>query len=132
MAQRYRSKDNSVEVIVEPDFRGNLAALASSLPVWIVDTPLNHPRIDAVWAVGAQQGLFEVSAMTIQEPENRIENLLEILGCLDDHHHHCGIVVHGIMPAGILGVLQEEGFRISETTADGFVAQSKSPRFGIA
>lgn len=58
MAWRYRSNDNKVEVIVEPDFPGDLLTLAASHPVWIVDTPLNRPGIDAVWAVGPDMNLF--------------------------------------------------------------------------
>jgi hypothetical protein len=122
MAWRYHSDDNRVEVIVESDFRGDLVALASSRPVWIVDTPLNRPRIDAVWAVGADMNLCEVSRYDGRGTENRTENLLEILGCLDDHHHHHDIVVHGIEPTELDTVLQDEGFRITEATLDGFVA----------
>jgi hypothetical protein len=122
MAWRYHSDDNRVEVIVEPDFRGNLAALASSRPVWIVDTLLNRPRIDAIRAVGQNMNLCEVSRYDVRGAENRTENLLEILGCLDDHYHHHDIVVHGLEPSALDKVLQEEGFRITEVTLDGFVA----------
>lgn len=122
MAWQYHSNDNRVEVIVEPDFRGDLAALASSHPVWIVDTPSNRPHIDAVWAIGADMNLFEVSRYTDQGTGKRLENLLDILGCLDDHHPHHDIVVHGIAPTELRTVLNEEGFRVTETTLDGFVA----------
>jgi len=124
MAWRYHSNDNRVEVIVEPDFRGDLAALASSRPVWIVDTPLNRPQIDAVWAIGADRNLFEVSRCRYadQGTDKRLENMLDILGCLDDHHPCHDIIVHGIAPTESGTVLNEEGFRITETTADGFIA----------
>jgi len=61
MGWRYDSCDNKIEVIVEPDFHGDLIALAASRPVWIVDTQQNGPRIDAVWAIGADLNLCEVS-----------------------------------------------------------------------
>jgi hypothetical protein len=124
MAWRYQSNDNKVEVIVEPDFSGDLTALASSRPVWIVDTPLNGPQIDAVWAVGADMNLFEVSRCRYADrgTDTRLENLVDILGCLDDHHPRHDIVVHGIAPAESAAVLNEEGFRITKTTPDGFIA----------
>ena len=122
MAWRYCSNDNKVEVIVEPEFRGNLTALASSHPVWIVDTPLNRPLIDEVWAIGADMNLFEVSRYPDPETDKRLENLLDILGYLDDHYAHYDIVVHGIAPTELHTVLNEEGFRITETRLDGFVA----------
>jgi hypothetical protein len=121
MAWRYYSDDNKVEVVVEPDFRGDLSVLASSHPIWIVDTPLNRPRIDAVWAAGAEANLYQVSRCADQGA-GRFENLVEILGCLDDHHPHHDIVVHGISPTELGGALDKEGFRITGTTPDGFVA----------
>ena len=124
MAWRYNSIDNRVEVIVAPDFAGDLIALASSRPVWIVDTPQNRPCVDAVWAIGADLNLCEVTRHRHGEraADNRIEDLLEIIGCLDDHHPHHDIVVHGIAPTELGTVLNEEGFRVTETTLDGFIA----------
>jgi hypothetical protein len=54
MAWRYHSDDNRIEIIVARDFCGDLSALARSRPVWIVDTPRNGSRIDAIWAIGAR------------------------------------------------------------------------------
>jgi hypothetical protein len=54
--------------------------------------------------------------------DDRVENLLDIIGSLDDHHPHHDIVVHGIGHAELGTVLEEEGFRVEERTADGFVA----------
>jgi hypothetical protein len=124
MGWRYDSCDNRIEVIVEPDFQGDLIALASSRPVWIVDTPQNGPRIAAVWASGADLNLCEVSKYGYKDrvAGNRVEDLLEIIGCLDDHHPHHDIVVHGIGPSDLIAVLLEEGYRVQETTLDGFVA----------
>jgi hypothetical protein len=98
--------------------------LASSRPVWIIDTPQNGPRIDAVWAIGVDLDLCEVSKYGHNDrvADNRVEDLLEIIGCLDDHHPHHNIVVHGIGPAELITVLLEEGYRVQETTLDGFVA----------
>jgi hypothetical protein len=121
MAWRYHSDDNRIEVIVESDFRGDLAALASSRPVWIVDSPFNRPRIEAVWAIGADTSLCEVSRYD-GLTASRTENLLGILGCLDDHYHHHDVVVHDIRPDELGTSMQDEGFRITEPTMDGFVA----------
>ena len=126
MGWRHDSRDNRVEVIVEPDFQGDLAVLAAERLVWIVDTPQNGPRIDAVWAIGAELNLCEVNRYRFvydyRAADDRVENLLDIIGCLDDHHPHHDIVVHGIGLAELGTVLEEEGFRVEERTADGFVA----------
>jgi hypothetical protein len=119
---KYSSEDNFIEVIVDPDFAGDMVVLASARPIWIVDSPQNGPRIDVVWSLGSAGNLFEVSRCRYEDTSRRIENLIDILGCLDDHHPHHDIVVHGIGPSELGAVLQEEGFRLMETTPDGFVA----------
>jgi hypothetical protein len=127
MPWRYHSDDNKIEVIVEPNFRGDLVALASVRPVWIVDTPLNRPRIDAIWSVGANANLYEVNRYRYQCDElgsdDRAKNFGDILNCLDDHYHRYDLVVHGIPALELGAALLEEGFRMTETTEDGFVAE---------
>ena len=59
--------DSTVEVIVEPDFHGDLSALASRRPVRIVDTVGNGPGIDATRAGGQNKNLFEVSRCFIED-----------------------------------------------------------------
>ncbi len=115
--------DNTVEVIVEPDFRGDLRELASRRPVWIVDTSANSATIDAVWEGCEDKDLFEVSRCRYDERLSRTDRLRDIPGCLDDHCPHCNIVVHGISPRELdANWSEEEGFRIAHVTADGFAA----------
>ena len=59
MPWKYDNKDNFIEVIVDPEFEGDLVSLALVRPIWIVDSPRNTPRIDAVWALGPDRNLFE-------------------------------------------------------------------------
>jgi len=122
MAWRYHSDDKTIEVIVDTDFGGDLMALASRRPVWIVDSPLNCPRIDAIWAVGSESNLCEVNRCQYSNSDDRKGNFLDILGCLDDHYPYHDIAVHGIHPPELGTALQDEGFRITRTTGDGFVA----------
>jgi hypothetical protein len=42
-------------------FQGDIAALASMRPVWVVDSPDNGAAIDAVLADGSERNLFEVT-----------------------------------------------------------------------
>jgi hypothetical protein len=122
MGWKYHSDDNVVEVIVDPDFQGDIAALASIRPVWIIDSPHNGPAIDAVWAYGPERNLFEVSRCPYANTEERVENLLDILGCLDDHHPHHNVVVHGVHADHVRAQLESEGFRVTSLTPDGFLA----------
>jgi hypothetical protein len=122
MGWKYRSDDNSIEIIVDPDFQGDIGTLASMRPVWIVDSPHNGPAIDAVSADGPERNLFEVSRCPYLDKDNRIGNLLDILGCLDEHHPHHNIVVHGLHADDVRAKLEAECFRVTGLTLDGFVA----------
>ena len=122
MGWKYHSDDNSIEVIVDPDFQGDIRTLASVRPVWIVDSPHNGPAIDAVWAHVPESDLFEVSRCSYKDTGQRLENLLDIIGCLDDHHTHHDIIVHGLHADEVRGQLESEGFRVTQLTPDGFVA----------
>jgi hypothetical protein len=85
------------------------------------DTTLNSPRIDAVWLVGSESNLCEVSRCR-SWTDDRKESLLDILGSLDDHYPGHDIVVHGIEPVRLDEVMLREGYRITKATRDGFEA----------
>ncbi len=45
---------------------------------------------------------------------DRVGNLLEVIGCLDDHYPHHNIVVHGIHAEDVRAQLEGEGFRVTQ------------------
>ncbi len=123
MPWRAEGFDNKIEVIVDPDFGGDLLSLARDRVVWIIDSQQNRPRIDAAWSVGDRLDLCEVNRVPERPPLDRCELLLEIMGLLDDHHWPYDMIIHGLNATPhVTDVLEREGFRISETTSDGFVA----------
>jgi hypothetical protein len=131
MAWRYYSDngvDKFVEVVVEPDYRGNLQELAKTRVVWIVDTPQNRPAIDAIWEVGAHANLCEVNRYTVPDldPNDRDGNLINIVISLDTHYYpYPGFVVHGAVPSvALIRALAAWHFEIAETTEDGFIAKA--------
>ena len=50
---------------------------------------------------------------------NRLGNLLDILGCLDDRHH---IIVHSLDANSVRAEIEAERFKVSEVRPDGFAA----------
>jgi hypothetical protein len=124
MPWRYNGADNKIEVVVEPDFHGDILALASKRCVWIVDTPGNRLTIDTAWRTGEDLNLCEVSRCNVENPNSRQENLIMIMGMLDDHYPSYEMIVHGLEPGELLTRMlkEEEGFDVSEPTPDGFVA----------
>jgi len=124
MPWRYNGADNKIEVVVEPDFHGDILALASKRSVWIVDTPGNRLMIDTAWRTGEDLNLCEVSRCNVENPNSRQENLIMIMGVLDDHYPSYEMIVHGLEPGELLTRMlkEEEGFDVSEPTPDGFVA----------
>jgi hypothetical protein len=128
VAWKYQSEDSFVEVIVDPDFRGDIVSLALVRPIWIVDSPGNRPLIDAVWAQGLDRNLFEVSRCHYEDASRRVENLIDIVGCLDDHHPRHNLIVHGLDATDVRAQMEAEGFEISELRPDGFVALQNGVR----
>jgi hypothetical protein len=123
MAFRDRAPDNTVEVVVDPDFPGDVIALAARRPVWIVESEHNRPIIDAAWQLGRETAMFEVSRCVLKDPKERESNLFEILGSLDDHLGRYDFVAHGLEASAPLRErLEKEGFRIDRVLSDGFSA----------
>jgi hypothetical protein len=129
MAWRELGEDRKVEVIVDPDFRGELITIAARHPIWIVETPANAPRIEASWLVGKDMDVCIINRYRTSDASDRKESLVAVLDNLDLHHGYTaggsynGIVVNGLHPNAILKEkLETLGFEIVETTADGFVA----------
>ncbi len=124
MAWRYYSShDSKFEVVVDPQFPGDVLRMAMARPVWIVDTLGNKPQIDESWKLGKDLGLYEVSRYPVSNENDREGNLFLIMGDLDDHHPEFELIVHGLFPSNSLRErLVLEGFDVSEITVDGFVA----------
>src|SRR5215831_2151617 len=90
---KYSSEDTFIEVVVDPDFGGDIANLAAVRPVWIVDSPLNHALVDAALGGESREELFEVNRHRYADGDDRLGNLIQIIGCLDDHHPHHNLII---------------------------------------
>lgn len=123
MPWKYETPDGKVEVVVDPAFHGDLFALATSHPVWIVDTALNQANVDALSGVGSAMDLYEVSRCQVEDPSDRWDNLVQILGSLDHHYSIYDVVAHGLAPDELVkAALIEQGFRVTDRMSDQFVA----------
>jgi len=88
-----------------------------------VNTEQNREQIGLAWLVGRDESLYEVSRIPVENPDDRQGNLLMILESLDDHHLGYNIIVHGLEASdSVKESMEREGFRITETTAGGFLA----------
>ena len=123
--------DRKIEVIVDPDFRGDLLAIAAKHPVWIVKTPENALRIEAAWRAMDCISLYDVNHYEPPNPNDREDSLVCTLDNLDTHHAnpadpangYDGIIVTGLRPNALLREkLAALGFEITGQTPDGFVA----------
>ncbi len=115
--------EKQVEIVVNPDFQSDLMRMAKLRPVWIVNTEQNREQIGLAWLVGRDESLYEVSRIPVENPDDRQGNLLMILESLDDHHLGYNIIVHGLEASdSVKESMEREGFRITETTAGGFLA----------
>lgn len=130
MGWRVLGDDRKVAIVVEPDFRDDLLAIAEKHPVWIVETDQNWPRIEAAWKVGAQMNLCYINKYPVDDASDREDSLTGILDSVDDHHGeyskgggYDGLIVHGLARTPLVREkLAKLGFEIGDVTEDGFIA----------
>ena len=122
-------EDRKVEVIVDPDFRGDLIGIAAQHPIWIIETPGNAPKIEASWRVGDDMNLCYINKYQAPDPSDREESLVLVFDAVHLHHGYAaGGSYDGLIVEGLRSTTQVEeklaklGFEITQTTADGFVA----------
>ena len=76
-----------VAIVLETDFGDRLSALASRMPVWIVDTPANRSSALRHWDPNADQPRQEgVTTFKFDQTQSPETWLIEILGAVDLHH----------------------------------------------
>jgi hypothetical protein len=79
----------SVGIIVDPQFGQRLDQLASRLPIWIVDTPVNRQAAERRWqqkeeATHTEPG--DVTTFTVDTAQTPEEWCASVLGVVDAHH----------------------------------------------
>ena len=76
-------------VVVDPSYSGELQALASEVPVWIVSTAVNKKACQRIWdhnAITDHRLPGSITSFDASEPEDRASSLLSILPALEDHY----------------------------------------------
>lgn len=125
------SKDYRVSVVVDREYGAQLADLAQSGPVWIVDTPLNRTAAETIWAATPNRTHLDGVTTFKFAPESSSEDiLLNELDTIDLHHgEHSSDPPYTILE--IIGArvtsrlkaeLSEFGFNEFQETPQGFRA----------
>ncbi|MGZ5200999.1 MAG: hypothetical protein ACXWC4_14610 [Telluria sp.] len=77
----------SVALVLDTNFEGDLAALAQSMPVWIISSPHNDKCVDRVWsALGDDAGVTSLFVIPGERPAVTFERALYDI---DEHHGEC-------------------------------------------
>jgi hypothetical protein len=136
MAWKDLGDDRKVEIIVDPDYRGDLIAVASRHPVWIVASPENQPRILAAWETEDHGHLHEINQYETPDPNDRLQSLVGTLDEIDNEHGYTalgsydGLVVNGLEATNVLKEkLARLGFNITRATPGGFLAEGRLTGF---
>lgn len=128
MAWKFFSADLTVEVIVTTTFDGDLLSLARQHPIWIVESDHNSPRIDAVWAAGREEDLFEVSRVPWGDKDSQ-QAFIDLLPTVFQHHNwselrYKWLIVRGAAATDeVRALLEISGFLKVQSTPDGFAAE---------
>jgi hypothetical protein len=120
-----------VYVVVDREFGEKLAELGRSVPVWMVDTPINKPVVQRFWNERPDQdhltGITTFNDLNSLSPE---EMLLGHLDTIELHHGsqsadppYTVIEVFGAqLTPNAKNVLSEYGFDTFQITSAGFTA----------
>jgi len=134
MPWRYESDDGLIEIVVDPRFGGDLLELARRRVVYAVYSEQNKASIDR-YEADRDTDRCVIERFTVADPDDRVQNLLDILVTVDTHYYpYPGFVVHGT-PAirRLVEALAERGVSIREETPDGFVGviADDAPKYGL-
>jgi len=126
----------TVAIVLDPSFAARLASLADRAAVWIVDSAMNRPAIEALWtARRIQQASYDV---TVFRPIPDLSSEEHLMGVLRSIQRHADAVdeeervplewieVYGIAPSpAIEALLRANGFGGSAPLSDGFRARKR-------
>ena len=111
MSVIYSGDDESVAIVLAPDFDGNLLEMLQERQIWMVDTAQNKAKIDFVWGLYKSRDLYELNREPVKDAYDREETLFDILRGLDNHEYVVWrrIVVHGLSPSPSLSKANGDG-----------------------
>ncbi len=125
-------------VVVDPDYGERLSSVAQTAPCWVVSTPGNNEACEHFREGSAVTDHREKGALTsyaVNDPEDRLANLLDVLPTLEEHHGEMGdndfvfpegfiLEVIGLSPTGdVTNALREVGFASFFAARGGFRAR---------
>ncbi len=125
-----------VHVIVAGDFGERLRDLPLDEPVWVADTPSNHPVLRSIWAArpaDIPRTLAGITSFQVAESQLPEDWLLGILGTIQLHHGEYSQsppyselrVIGTALTPRLRSELSEYDFADYEDLPDGFVAHKR-------
>jgi hypothetical protein len=120
---------STVAIVLDADFGAQLHALASRMPVWIVDAPGNRASIESEWTRRRRDGAErELSVFRMIEGLSPSEHIAALLRTIDAHHGESAaegpFVALLVFGAGVadapLAALRTFGGGEPVATSDGF------------
>jgi len=117
--------------VLDPEFGSRLFAVAEAHPVWIVDSPVNRPAIEGVWAQRRQDRVArEVNVFRAIDGLSPADHVSALLRSIDSAHGkgvqhppYRALMVEGASADDALSsALRSRGMSVTRTTATGFRA----------
>ena len=123
----------TVAVVLDPEFGARLSSLAQRVAVWIVDSDVNRPAIEALWtARRREQAVYDVTVfrsipgLSLEDHLAGVLRSIETETDIDDEAPPPleWVEVYGIAPSGsVESLLRARGFGGSAPLSDGFRAR---------
>lgn len=118
-----------VAIVLQPE-NNQLEAIASTMPVWAIESPSNRSVATLFWtkSPNVKQTDVGITLFKTADPNARYENFVQVLDTVEEHHwglHQ--LRVFGLnLTEQITADLQVMGFGAFNNAEDGFIATKKS------
>jgi hypothetical protein len=117
--------EETVGVVVDPEFGQKLREVTARGHVWVVESAANRPIVDGIWAALPKGGLSPVTIFDAVPADAPADTVLRMLDTIELHHPQCTrLEFYGVaVSVPIKQSLADLGFRAIEQNAGGFLAR---------
>jgi len=115
----------TVGFVVDLQFGARLREIATRGHVWVIDSPMNRPIVEAIWSNLSKDGASPATIFDAVPGEDPTETVLRMVDTVDLHHPQCTCLeFYGVaFNPSIKNALADLGYSEVQTSSDSFWAR---------
>jgi hypothetical protein len=120
--------NETVVLVLLPDYGVKLRELCARAGVWVVDSPLNRNAAREIWDRLESGQLSPMTVFDWGPDEAPAETVLRMLDTIEEHHPYCvkiEVIGANVCPR-LSAALRARGYFYDKPTSDGFVVSKQA------